>query len=164
MAQAKGRADAARLLERANALFGEGNIGAARVVLERAAETGSAQATFRLAETYDPLVLSTWRTTEPGAMRRRRASSTQRPMTAASWRPRSDPTRCSRAQKPNKFKSREQGHTFFRSRLPLVAMLVPVQLALVSKSKPIVAMPLEAPVHRPTAASNVFPEMRFVMD
>jgi hypothetical protein len=30
-------------------------------VLERAAETGSAQASFELAETYDPLVLSTWR-------------------------------------------------------------------------------------------------------
>jgi hypothetical protein len=56
------KGEAARLLERANALLGEGNIGAARVVLERAAEIGSIQATFRLAETYDPLVLSIWRT------------------------------------------------------------------------------------------------------
>ena len=31
-------------------------------MLERASETGSAEATFRLAETYDPLILSTWKT------------------------------------------------------------------------------------------------------
>ena len=31
-------------------------------MLERAAETGSARATFALAETYDPNVLATWRT------------------------------------------------------------------------------------------------------
>jgi hypothetical protein len=61
-AEANGSLEAARLLERGNALLGDGNIGAARVVLERAAETGSAQASFKLAETYDPLVLSTWRT------------------------------------------------------------------------------------------------------
>ena len=54
--------EAAGLLARAKALLGQGNIGAARVVLERAAETGSAQATFALAETYDPNVLATWRT------------------------------------------------------------------------------------------------------
>ncbi len=59
--EAKGSAEAARLLERAHALLGQGNIGAARAVLERAAETGSALASFELAETYDPLVLSTWR-------------------------------------------------------------------------------------------------------
>jgi hypothetical protein len=61
-AEAQGSPEAARLLARASALLGQGNIGAARVVLERAAETGSAQAIFMLAETYDPLVLSTWRT------------------------------------------------------------------------------------------------------
>jgi hypothetical protein len=61
-AEANVNLEAARLVERANALLGQGNIGAARVVLERAAEAGSAQATFRLAETYDPLVLSTWGT------------------------------------------------------------------------------------------------------
>jgi hypothetical protein len=61
-AEANVNPEAARLVERANALLGQGNIGAARVVLERAAEAGSAQATFRLAETYDPLVLSTWKT------------------------------------------------------------------------------------------------------
>jgi hypothetical protein len=61
-ADTKGSAETARLLERASALLREGNIGAARVILERAAEMGSAQATFSLAETYDPLILATWRT------------------------------------------------------------------------------------------------------
>ena len=60
--EAQGGRDATRLIARARALLGQGNIGAARVVLERAAETGSAQATFALAETYDPNVLATWRT------------------------------------------------------------------------------------------------------
>ena len=50
------------LLARAKALVAQGNILAARGVLERAAETGSAQATFALAETYDPNVLATWKT------------------------------------------------------------------------------------------------------
>ena len=59
--EAKG-SEAAGLLARAKALLDQGNIGAARAVLERAAETGSAQATFALAETYDPNVLATWRT------------------------------------------------------------------------------------------------------
>jgi len=61
-AEAQGSPETARLLARASALLGQGNIGAARTVLERAAETGSAQASFMLAETYDPLVLSTWKT------------------------------------------------------------------------------------------------------
>jgi len=52
--------EATRLIARARALLGQGNIGAARIVLERAAETGSAQASFTLAETYDPVILSTW--------------------------------------------------------------------------------------------------------
>jgi hypothetical protein len=51
------------LLERANALLGQRYIGRARGVLARAAATGNAEATFRLAETYDPLVLSSWRAT-----------------------------------------------------------------------------------------------------
>ncbi len=50
------------MIARARALLGQGNIGAARIVLERAAETGSAQASFTLAETYDPAILSTWGT------------------------------------------------------------------------------------------------------
>ena len=61
-AEAQGSTEAAMLLARASALLGQGNIGAARIVLERAVETGSAQASFMLAETYDPLVLSKWKT------------------------------------------------------------------------------------------------------
>ncbi|MBR1298578.1 hypothetical protein [Bradyrhizobium sp. AUGA SZCCT0042] len=61
-AEPPGNPEAIRLLARASELLTQGNIGAARTVLERAAETGSAQASFMLAETYDPLVLSTWKT------------------------------------------------------------------------------------------------------
>jgi small-conductance mechanosensitive channel len=61
-AEAQGSAEATRLLARASSLIGQGNIGAARIVLERVVETGSPQASFMLAETYDPLVLSTWKT------------------------------------------------------------------------------------------------------
>jgi murein DD-endopeptidase MepM/ murein hydrolase activator NlpD len=60
--EATGGFGTAKLVQRANVLLRHGNIGAARVVLGRAAEKGSAQATFRLAETFDPLVLSSWRT------------------------------------------------------------------------------------------------------
>ncbi|MEA2916986.1 MAG: hypothetical protein QOJ15_9067 [Bradyrhizobium sp.] len=59
---APGNLDAARLMARASVLLGQGNIGPARTVLERAAETGSAPALFALAETYDPIILSTWGT------------------------------------------------------------------------------------------------------
>jgi hypothetical protein len=38
-------------------LLDQGNIGAARNMLDRAAEMGSAEALFWLAETYDPLLL-----------------------------------------------------------------------------------------------------------
>jgi uncharacterized protein YoxC len=51
-----------RLMSRASLLLGQGDIGAARVVLERAAETGNARALFALAETFDPVVLSAWGT------------------------------------------------------------------------------------------------------
>jgi hypothetical protein len=54
--------EVARLMVRARALLDQGNIGAARIVLGRAAEMGSAQASFMLAETYDPVILSAWRT------------------------------------------------------------------------------------------------------
>jgi hypothetical protein len=60
--EAPGNLDAARLMARASVLLGQGNIGPARTVLERAAETGSAPALFALAETYDPIILSTWGT------------------------------------------------------------------------------------------------------
>ena len=52
--------ETARLVARASMLLGQGDIGSARIVLERAAETGNAQANFALAETYDPLVLRKW--------------------------------------------------------------------------------------------------------
>jgi hypothetical protein len=55
-------AEVARLVARASVLLGQGDIGSARIVLERAAETGSAQASFTLAETYDPLILGKWGT------------------------------------------------------------------------------------------------------
>ena len=61
-AEGQGNAEAAKLVARASALLGQGNIGAARIVLERAAESGSAQASFMLAETYDPVILSAWGT------------------------------------------------------------------------------------------------------
>jgi hypothetical protein len=51
-----------RLMSRASLLLAQGDIGAARIVLERAAETGSAPALFALAETFDPAVLSAWGT------------------------------------------------------------------------------------------------------
>jgi hypothetical protein len=52
----------AALLARASAPLGQGDIGAARIVLERAVEMGSVQASFSLAETYDPLILAKWGT------------------------------------------------------------------------------------------------------
>lgn len=48
---------AVRLIARANLLLDQGNIGAARNMLDRAAEMGSPEALFWLAETYDPLLL-----------------------------------------------------------------------------------------------------------
>jgi hypothetical protein len=60
--EAQGNPEATRLIARARALLDQGNIAAARIVLERAAETGSAQASFTLAETFDPVILSTWGT------------------------------------------------------------------------------------------------------
>ena len=51
-----------RLMTRARALIRQGDIGAARIVLDRAVETGSALALYALAETYDPAVLSAWGT------------------------------------------------------------------------------------------------------
>jgi hypothetical protein len=61
-AEARDSPEAERLIARANVLLGQGNISAARIVLEHAAETGSAQASFILAETYDPVILSRWGT------------------------------------------------------------------------------------------------------
>jgi hypothetical protein len=54
-------ANVATLMARASALIAQGNITAARDVLGRAAKTGSARASFSLAETYDPRVLAEWK-------------------------------------------------------------------------------------------------------
>ncbi|HYT92007.1 MAG TPA: polysaccharide biosynthesis tyrosine autokinase, partial [Gemmataceae bacterium] len=51
-----------QLMSRAKLLLNQGDIGAARMVLERAAEMGSAPALFMLAQTFDPFVLSNWGT------------------------------------------------------------------------------------------------------
>jgi hypothetical protein len=51
-----------RLIARANGLLAQGNISAARIVLERAVEMGSARASFSIAETYNQSVLSGWNT------------------------------------------------------------------------------------------------------
>jgi TPR repeat protein len=49
-------------MARANELLAQGDISGARIVLERAMEMGSAGASFAIAETYDPHVLSGWKT------------------------------------------------------------------------------------------------------
>ena len=54
----QGSPQAVRLIARANLLLDQGNIGAARNMLDRAAEMGSTEALFWLAETYDPFLLS----------------------------------------------------------------------------------------------------------
>ena len=61
-AEVQGNAEAAKLIARASALLGQGDIGAARIVLERASESGNAKAGFMLAETYDPAILTAWGT------------------------------------------------------------------------------------------------------
>jgi hypothetical protein len=60
--EVSGDPEAARLRTRANLLLSQGNVGAARMVLEHIAESGNASALFALAETYDPGVLSAWGT------------------------------------------------------------------------------------------------------
>ena len=60
--EAPGNPDAPRLMARASLLLSQGDVGAARIVLDRAAEMGSASALFALAETYDPFILAAWRT------------------------------------------------------------------------------------------------------
>jgi hypothetical protein len=50
------------LVTRANGLLGRGDIGSARLVLARAAEAGNPKASFKLAETYDAIILSKWGT------------------------------------------------------------------------------------------------------
>lgn len=50
-------ADAAAYLARGDALFSAGDLAAARLFYERAAEAGEAQAAIRLGETFDPIFL-----------------------------------------------------------------------------------------------------------
>jgi TPR repeat protein len=49
--------DVAASLKRADGLIASGDIAAARLVLQRVAEDGEAQAAVTLAETYDPAIL-----------------------------------------------------------------------------------------------------------
>ena len=57
-----GNQQAVRLIARANLLLEQGNIAAARNMLDRAMEMGSTVALVWLAQTYDPLFLSTRQT------------------------------------------------------------------------------------------------------
>jgi len=57
---AHGSLEAARLMEEGRRLLDQGNVGTARNVLQRAADSGSATALFLLAETYDRAMLSAW--------------------------------------------------------------------------------------------------------
>ena len=50
-----------RLVSRAELLVRQGDISAARLLLEPAVDAGSAQAAFLLAQTYDRGVLASWR-------------------------------------------------------------------------------------------------------
>ena len=50
------------MVERARELIKMGDISAARLLLERAMRSGSGQAAFYLAETYDPQMLAQWGT------------------------------------------------------------------------------------------------------
>lgn len=60
--QVTGNPESARLMARASQLLIVGDVAAARIVLDRAVESGDVQALFALAETYDPLSLSAWGT------------------------------------------------------------------------------------------------------
>ena len=79
---ASANVDLARLISRASLLLSQGNIGTARIVLERAAETGSAPALFALAETYDQITLTAWGTSARKAMSPRHGNSMPRRLLA----------------------------------------------------------------------------------
>jgi len=53
------REEIAYLLKRGEELVAAGQLGAARLVLQRAAEAGDSDAAFALAVTYDPILLRT---------------------------------------------------------------------------------------------------------
>ena len=67
------------MVERARELIKTGDISAARLLLERAMRSGSPQATFQLAETYDPQVLARWGTFGIKGMSTKPASSMVEP-------------------------------------------------------------------------------------
>jgi hypothetical protein len=69
--------EAAPLVAQARLLLAEGNIVAARSVLQRAAESGSALALFLLAETYDSAILSAWGIFSPWGIFGRRGDVTK---------------------------------------------------------------------------------------
>ena len=50
-----------RLMARADDFIRRGDISGARLMLDRALNEGSAVAAFRLAETYDPRILTQWK-------------------------------------------------------------------------------------------------------
>ena len=56
----------APLLERADRLFGTGDVASARLFYERAADGGNSQAALRLGETYDPAFLERAQLRVPG--------------------------------------------------------------------------------------------------
>ena len=53
-------ADLTLLLAKANELIRSGDVSGARLLLERALETGSSESAFYLAQTYDPRILASW--------------------------------------------------------------------------------------------------------
>jgi len=55
--QSEPRADGLPFLDQGDRLFATGNLAAARLLYERAADAGSGQAALRLGETYDPAFL-----------------------------------------------------------------------------------------------------------
>ncbi len=98
-ARSSGRPDPARAVEgrkvggpRQRAAW-QGDIGSARIVLERVAETGDAQASLALAETCDPLVLRKWSAYGTLAMQQRHSNSTRKPEPAASTKRKRDSMR-----------------------------------------------------------------------
>ena len=84
--EATGNPELVRLMARASLLLSQGNVGTARIVLERATETGSAPALFALAETYDPTTLAAWGTFGRKEMSPRHGNSMPRRLPAAYWR------------------------------------------------------------------------------
>ena len=73
----------AALLKRAKSLLAIGDIAAARLLLERAADAQEAEAALMLAKTYDPQVLGTQDTRSITPIPQRRGFGTRRPPRSA---------------------------------------------------------------------------------